>query len=212
MQTRTVFRMQKKKDDTYKSILSVAKEEFIKNGYRNTSMRTISKKSKIGLSNIYNYFRNKNEIYLEVLKPLISFIDTLYDAHNEMENISLDIFYSEEYQKESIKTMVSLVEDYRSELKLLLFHSYGSSLENFRDQYSDKYTEVSMDFLEKIKMVHPHVNTKVSPFFLHTLSSWMFTIIGEIVTHEELTHQEIEDFMADYIAFGTSGWKTILNA
>jgi AcrR family transcriptional regulator len=202
--------MQKKKDHTYKSILAVAKDEFIKNGYRNTSMRVISKKSSIGLSNIYNYFRNKNEIYLAVLNPLLSFIDTLYESHNDLENISIDIFYSKTYQQESIKTMVSLVENFRYELRLLLFHSYGSSLENFRGQYSHKYTEVSLDFLKNIKSKHPHINTQISPFFLHTLSSWMFTIIGEIVTHDELTHQEIEEFMADYIAFGTSGWKTIL--
>lgn len=202
--------MQKKKDNIYKSILKIAKNEFLSNGYKNTSMRTISKKSDIGLSNIYNYFKSKDEIFLEVLKPLLSFIDVLYDSHNKKENLSIDVFSSKEYQRKSILMMVSLVEDFRNELRLLLFHSYGSSLENFRDDYSDKYTKFSIEYLSVMKVKYPQININVSKFFIHTLSSWMFTIIGEIVTHEELAHQEIEDFMSDYIAFGTAGWKEII--
>ena len=48
--------MQIKKDNTYQLILKVAKTEFLSNGLKNASMRIISKKSGIGLSNIYNYF------------------------------------------------------------------------------------------------------------------------------------------------------------
>ena len=210
MQARTVFSMQKKKDNIYKSILEVAKNEFLENGYRNTSMRTISKKSNIGLSNIYNYFKNKDEIFIGVLTPLLTFIDQLFDTHNDEENLSVDVLSSKEYQSKSVALMVSLVEKYRNELNLLLFHSYGSSLENFRDDYSDKYTEISIEFLSKMKEKYPNINTKVSKFFLHTLSSWTLTIIGEIVTHQELTHPEIEEFMTNYIAFGSAGWKEIL--
>ena len=34
-----------------------ARNEFIKNGFKKTSMRTISAKSGIVLGNIYNYFK-----------------------------------------------------------------------------------------------------------------------------------------------------------
>ena len=202
--------MQIKKDNISKIILEISKDEFLANGFKNTSMRTISKKSGIGLSNIYNYYKNKDEIYVAVLSPLLKFINNLYENHNDDKNLSLENFTSKEYQSTSVTTMVSLVETYRNELSLLLFHSYGSSLENFRDEYSDKYTQTSIEFISKLKSKYPEVNTNISKFFLHTLSSWMFTIIGEIVSHEELTHQEIETFMSDYISFGTAGWKEII--
>lgn len=201
--------MQTKKDNISKEILQISKDEFLANGFKNTSMRTISKKSGIGLSNIYNYYKNKDEIFVAVLTPLLTYIDSLYDAH-KYEEISLESFTSKEYQSTSVTNMVSLVETYRNELSLLLFHSYGSSLENFRDEYSDKYTQTSIEFISNLKNKYPGVNTNISTFFLHTLSSWMFTIIGEIVSHEELTHQEIEAFMSDYISFGTAGWKEIM--
>ena len=202
--------MQRKKDEIYQSILVVAKEEFIQRGYKNTSMREISKKSGIGLSNIYNYFNNKDEIFRAVLAPLISYIDCLYEQHTEDDYLSLELFNSEDYQRKSIEMMVSLVKNFRNELRLLLFHAYGSSLENFKEVYSEKYTVVSIEFLKNIKAKYPDLNTEISPFFLHTLSSWMFTTIGEIVSHDELEEEEISEFMSNYISFGTAGWKALL--
>ncbi|MCG8573656.1 MAG: hypothetical protein MI810_02135, partial [Flavobacteriales bacterium] len=100
----------------------------------------------------------------------------------------------------------------KDELKLLLFHSYGSSLQNYRDDYADSYTRVSLEFLDNMKERYPHLNTSVSEFFIHTLCSWMFTIIGEIIAHEDVTHGEIEAFMKEYVAFSTAGWKAVLKA
>ena len=52
---------------------------------------------------------------------------------------------------------------------------------------------MSIEFLKNIKAKYPEVNTSISPFFMHTLSSWMFTTIGEIVSHDELTEEEIKE-------------------
>ncbi|MFA6871618.1 MAG: TetR/AcrR family transcriptional regulator [Bacteroidaceae bacterium] len=38
-------------------------------------MRNIAKNTGVGLSNIYNYFKNKNEILEEVLKPLLQALE-----------------------------------------------------------------------------------------------------------------------------------------
>ena len=55
------------KDDKYKSILRAARKEFILRGFKDASMRTIAKDANVGLSNIYNYFKNKDEIFLEIV-------------------------------------------------------------------------------------------------------------------------------------------------
>ena len=44
------------KEDIRNKIVVTARNEFIKNGFRKTSMRTISAKSGVALGNIYNYF------------------------------------------------------------------------------------------------------------------------------------------------------------
>ncbi len=55
--------MQVKKDDIQNRILTVSERLFIKNGYENTSLKMIADKSYISKSNIYRYYRSKDEIY-----------------------------------------------------------------------------------------------------------------------------------------------------
>ena len=52
--------MQVKKDDVQGRIVSVAHEEFVRNGVKRTSMRTIAKLSGVSLGNIYKYFDSKD--------------------------------------------------------------------------------------------------------------------------------------------------------
>ena len=58
--------MQIQKDNIRKKILEVARSEFIAKGFKDTSMRTIAKKGEVNLSNIYNYFSNKDEIFVRL--------------------------------------------------------------------------------------------------------------------------------------------------
>ena len=60
------------KEEIRSRIVMAARNEFIKNGFKKTSMRTISAKSGIVLGNIYNYFKTKDDIFYAVLKPLLA--------------------------------------------------------------------------------------------------------------------------------------------
>ena len=60
--------------DSKSLILKVAKEEFIKRGYQNTSLRIIAKKCHISATAIYRHFTNKEAIFLEVIAPFMEFI------------------------------------------------------------------------------------------------------------------------------------------
>ncbi len=49
------------------SILKAAIEEFYKRGYEGSSMSTISKEAKVSKATIYNHFKNKEELFLEIM-------------------------------------------------------------------------------------------------------------------------------------------------
>ena len=51
--------MQIPKDNIRNNILKAAENIFLEKGYSKTSMREIAAKSNVVLSNIYNYFKNK---------------------------------------------------------------------------------------------------------------------------------------------------------
>lgn len=61
--------MQIKKDEIYQRILSISKKLFINKGYEKTSLRMVADKCFISKSNIYRYFRSKEEIYETLVEP-----------------------------------------------------------------------------------------------------------------------------------------------
>lgn len=201
--------MQTKKTEIRKVILEVARKEFLKKGFKDASMRTIAKKSGVGLSNIYNYFKNKDEIFCEVLSALLGAMDKVMDGHNNAEYISIDIFTSDEYIRKQIDMFVYLVENHKADFKLLLFEAAGSSLEKFRDETIDKHTQTGKEYIGMMKQKYPEINGKVSEFFIHTMSSWWMSIIAELVMHD-LSHEALENFIREYMEFGTAGWKKIM--
>lgn len=202
--------MQVQKENIRKAILNIARDEFIKQGFKNASMRTISTKSEVGLSNIYNYFKNKDEIFCQVLSPLLKAFDNISRDHNNTDYITTDVFTMQVYQERMINDFMVLIKNFKEELRLLLFCASGSSLEDFRDSFTNKHTESGVKYMELMKQKYPNINDDISVFFIHTISSWWLTILGEIISHEELKENDTKKFLSEFIAFGTAGWKKIL--
>ncbi|MFT3739345.1 MAG: TetR/AcrR family transcriptional regulator [Breznakibacter sp.] len=200
--------MQIQKEEIRQLIIEKAREEFETKGFKDASMRTIAQNAGVGLSNIYNYFRNKDELFREVLTPVLKAIDSAMEEHNDLDDLTID-YTSETFQYKNLNLFVGLVEKNRVGLKLLLFQAAGSSFENFRDHFTDRYTQVGMQYLKVLKERYPQVNTDISEFFMHTASSWWLAILGEIVTHD-LNHDQITRFISEYIEFGVAGWKRLM--
>ncbi|MDR2009533.1 MAG: TetR/AcrR family transcriptional regulator [Bacteroidales bacterium] len=195
------------KDDKYNSILQAAKNEFITKGYKETSMRNIAKNANIGLSNIYNYFKSKDEIYLAIVKPAEHEIFTFITKKHAEENVDFNNVSTFGHQEEDIEHYISLIEKYKEELRLLFYHSQGSSMNNFRDTFTDYLTQVSHNYMELEKKYIPGSN-KISQFFIHTMSSRMVSILGEIVSHD-LSRQKIKEFFHEYFRFEYAGWREL---
>lgn len=201
--------MQIQKDDIRQVILKIARTEFKEKGFKDASMRTVAQKAKVGLSNIYNYFTNKDEIFRELLTGLLNAVDAVMLEHNSPKYVSIDIFSSEEYMHKQINIFVGLIKNYKEEFNLLLFKSAGSSLENYREKCTEIHTQTGIEYIALMKKKYPSINANISEFFIHTMSSWWMSIISELVMHD-LTNRELEDFIREYMEFGTAGWKRVM--
>lgn len=195
------------KDDKYKSILRAARKEFILRGFKDASMRTIAKDANVGLSNIYNYFKNKDEIFLEIVSParddLFAFVK---DKHTE-KYIDFNFMSTRAYQEETVDVYIQLLIKYKEEIRLLLFYSQGSTMENFRETLTEYLTDVSNNHKAIVKNYYPQVQ-EVSSFFTHTLCAFMVSIVGEIVTHDMEKHK-IREFFKEYFRFQIAGWREL---
>lgn len=202
--------MQILKTDTRRHILSVAHDEFVRNGVRNTSIRTIASKAGITVGNLYHYFSSKDELYCEVMKPLLLALDKYLMSHNSEEHLSLKVFDLRELQSEYLYAMLRLIEAYRAELRLLLFSSEGTSLAGYREKIVDAQTKIGEDYLHLMKERYPHLNTNISPFLLHLSSSVWTTLFCELVEHDEYDEKELHTALEQYVTYGLAGWKELM--
>lgn len=202
--------MQTLKDDIRQRILVTAREEFIAHGVRCTSIRTVAHKAGVAVGNVYNYFRSKDELFCEVLRPLISALQRYILSHNEERHLNIDVFSVSEFQDEYICTMKTLVKNYRPELRLLLFSAEGTSLAGYKDRIIEHQMKVGTEYLRLMKERYPHINIDISPFFLHIASSTWVSIFSELVEHDEYEEQEIERVLEQYAAYSVAGWKELM--
>lgn len=193
------------KDDKYNSILLAARNEFINKGFKDASMRTIAQKANIGLSNIYNYFKNKDDIYLAIVGPVRTELFTFVTRQHTEENIDFESITTFGHKEDAIEYYIELIDKYKEELCLLLFHSQGSSMENFRDEFTEHLTQISYEYMKFEKKQYPDAKP-ISHFFIHALSSWMVSSLGEIVAHN-LSKQKIREFFREYFQFEFAGWR-----
>jgi glycosyltransferase involved in cell wall biosynthesis len=123
----------------------------------------------------------------------------------------IDEEYQLDYQKKEIELYMALAGRYRKQLKLLLFHAQGSSLGNFREDYTNEMTRVIDIFFKDLKTKYPHLNIQVSNFFVHLNTAWLFTLLEELVMHH-IKKDDMKIFISEYIAFETAGWKELMHA
>ena len=225
--------MQTTKEYTHKLLLETARRVFFKKGFKAVSMREISKLSGIGLSNIYNYYPCKDDLLADVLHPLLEAMNSMLEDHNRPEAFSLDVFTSEEYHRSSMKEVMNIVRRYREEFKLLFSSIQDSRFNDYWEQWIKRSTVMGIEYMEGMKKLYPDLHTDISLFFMHFTCSWWVNMMKEVVQHvicrsmrrisrwvnmmkevvqhEELSSEEIECFIGEYIRFSTGGWKRLMN-
>lgn len=210
VKTNIVQLMQRQKANIREEILMTAGKIFAEQGFQRTSMRDIAKASGVGLSNIYNYFRNKDKIFCELLRPLTDELYRIIYRH-KVDEMTIDVFTDRSYLQQEVEEYFELTQHYQRELQLLLFQAQGSSLATFREKYTDEMTRTILVFFRDLKQEYPELNVDVSPFFIHLNTSWLFTLLEELVMHH-IRREDMKRVIAEYLTFETAGWKELMHA
>lgn len=191
-------------------LVETARKAFFEKGFKAVSMREISSKSGVGLSNIYNYFPNKENLVSEIMRPLIEAMENMLAGHNEEERFSVEVFTSEEYVRKYTRQIFSIVSRFRNELELLFYHSQESVLKNYEKEWIAKSSIIGMDYVAKMKTLYPQLNASISPFFMSFICSCWANLMKEAIRHKEFSEKETEGFIEEYVRFSTGGWKKLM--
>ncbi len=201
--------MQIKKEEIAGRILEVSRTEFLMKGFQKTSMRGIADKSGVALSSIYIYYSGKDHIFKALVQPLLNEFNTMLREHNNSKYLSKDVFYSEKYHTQRIGELFNLVENYRTELKLLLLNAQGSELADYREELIDRYTEKGIEFVSAFNERYPELNNSISRFFIHNATVWWISILQEMVMHD-MQEEEMKQFITEYVNFFIAGWGKLM--
>ena len=202
--------MQTIKEHTRLTLIETAREAFFKKGFKAVSMREIAAKSGVGLSNIYNYFSNKEGLLSEIMRPLIETMENMLADNNREDSLSVGVFTSEEYIRKYTRQIFSIVSRFRNELELLFYHSQESVFQNYEKEWIERSSIIGMDYMAKMKALYPQLNTEVSPFFMSFVCSCWANLMKEALRHKEFSKKEMEGFIEEYVRFSTGGWKKLM--
>lgn len=129
------------KEESREMILDAAKDEFMENGFKESSMRRIAQKSKMTVGNLYRYFKNKEDILEVIVAPA-------YRAINKMVSDLTDNAVS--FEREGFNFDAS-----KEELSVMM--------DKLSDGMIDAYVKHKMEF--NILMMNSKLNDNIVDWF-----------------------------------------------
>jgi len=198
--------MQQPKDKIRKLILKNAKDEFIDKGFSKSSMREVARKTGTTVSNLYTYFKNKDALFLAVVSPVVSVIESQF-TNIKTNSLHTDPYYWKfEWHQIMITNVINFIDKHRELLNLLAFKSHGSSIENYKDDLIERYTDIWTAHTDKIQAQFPNIKADHSSFFIHNIASFLFNSITEFLMHQA-TKEQMLKYSQEIMTFMFYGYE-----
>jgi AcrR family transcriptional regulator len=198
--------MQYQKENVKNAILKAAKTEFIAKGYQGASLRNIAGQADVAVSNIYNYFNNKDEIFKEVLQPVLTKIEAgkKFLAETEFKELEasgekLDLAT---HQKLLMKSG-EFIDENRGLLKLLIFEAYGSSLENYKEELIDWYVNIWGQYVEQNRV-------EVDKFIFRNIAGIWYNALEEAL-RRDIRGARFKNLVREMTIFVFGGWNKLID-
>lgn len=161
--------MVKKLDDFREKILDVASILFRENEYKDVDMRRIAKEAGSAVGTIYNYFPNKEAIYVEIfnrswdktldkleqitildkdpIEKIIEFILEIYRGKEDRRHLSKKILFHTLKKEESKRTIRNLKKKWHDQIssKMIRLLNENKEIRNFG--FEDYYEELIISLI-----------------------------------------------------------------
>jgi AcrR family transcriptional regulator len=191
--------MQILKDLIKQKIVSSAREEFYKNGYKNSSMRSIATSSNITVGNLYKYFNDKEELFSFVIASAYKKFQQLFSHHSHSREL-LNEHLSADTIRKILEDIVFIFSNYQKEFLIIIDGSEGTKFEKARKNLLQLvegnllFHMKSMKFLKKPSALI--LSKSVGVGFMEGL----FEIL-----REEKNKDNIKELISDYFMFFIRG-------
>ena len=182
--------MPKDKTNNHKKIIDAARQEFLKYGFIDASMRRIAKECGMSASGLYKNFTSKEEMFGALVDPVLEGFAKLYqDGKNDT------------------KTVMKYIYDNLEAFKLIVCHSQGTRYENYLHDFALLEEKSSLTYLQNLKASGARVKD-VDPQEFHLLVTVNVNAIFQAVLHD-LTRDEAMHYASTLETFFLYSWRKL---
>ena len=191
-------------------ILECSRQEFLQNGFKNASLRNIAAEAGLTTGAIYGYFKNKNAVFEELVRPVCEQLDSLFntiskDYYDENGN-ALDL--NAQKSVEELRRVYGFIYTNLDAFRLLLCCAEGSSYADFVHTIVEHEVRHSLAYIEQVKK-HKNVAFEIDTTTLHIIADSFVNALVEPVRHDLDLATALKNIEL-LGRFYTAGWEHIL--
>lgn len=198
--------MQYAKDEIRRRILDAAKTEFLDKGFEGASIRTIAAKAETAKSNVYNYFRDKDDLFSSVLEGTVTTIRKGLELARSNDAARSAVSYTREAQKGPVAAVTAFVAENAADVRLLLFRAQGSGLENFKMEVVDAFTDIMASWAHSVRP-----DREISRIFIRSVTRFYLSVLEEAVT-AGIQKEQLGPWQDQVIDFVYNGWAGVFRS
>ncbi len=198
-------------NSTKKRILNAAKAEFLKNGFRAASLRTIVREAGVTTGALYGYYDSKEALFADLVEEGYRFlIDTYTEALNGFETRSP----AEQEQTmgqvggDCMRRMLLYMDARRDVFHLLLERADGTPYAGLVDTLASLEVRATDHYIETLRQAGktvPEIDRRLE----HILVTGMMNAYFEIIIHD-MPLPDAERYLTELNAFYTAGWTKVM--
>lgn len=196
---------------TLEAILTAAKKEFLKKGFRGASLRNIVKAANVTTGAFYGYYKSKEELFDALVGTQANYVISVYQkAQTEFAMLppSEQKKQMSEISGECMEHILEYAYKNLDELRLILTCAEGTKYENFVHDMVEVEIDATHHFNEVLKGLG--IPSKLlNPQLEHMLVSGMFAAYFEMVIHD-MPIEQARMSLRDLRTFYTAGWQKIM--
>lgn len=197
------------KDEIRNKVLDSASELFASKSFIKVSMRDIAARSGIGLSNIYNYFKGKDDIFRAIVRPAVHDFEAMLHEHHGHSGMDITDMSKDSYFTYVIDEYVNFIQSHRHRLRILLTKAQGSSFENYRNEFTERASALVREYFCEMKRRHPELHCDVSDMSLRLHTIWIFAMFEELISCD-VSQEELKKAVTEYLTIEIAGWRELM--
>lgn len=186
--------------DRRKLVVEAAGKSFALFGYKATTMDHVAKIANVAKGTIYTFFTNKEELFDEILRTVISDMRQIVEREIDEEKP----FF------ENLHRAMDVLLEFRSEHELLI--KLSQEVRNFGTPKAreglEQFENAILDYLER-QIARSAQRGEIRPFDPKLAAFVVFKLYISLTSdwnkiHEPLSKEQIKEFIRDFLADGLS--------